>query len=129
MSDQYKVRGIVEIFENIKDELGMDQGSEYECKCKVAHVMDQLFGPCWRSEVAIGVPFGADPFGGGWMPDIDLQYSPSPIDIDRMYNALRKYAKDREIPRDNLEHMPSEMKHEVYDKIKPTTIIKAVIKT
>lgn len=128
MNEQHKIKGIVEIFNKIADEIGIME-DETECKCRVGRIMDNLFGPCWRHEVNLHTHLGADPFGGGWMPEIDLMHSPTPMELDRMYKALQRFARDREMPRDNLEHMPEEMDHEAYEEAKPkvSKVVKVVI--
>lgn len=129
MNEQDKIKGIVTVFYRIASELGITQDQTEDCKCRIGKVLDKLVGPCWRHEVNLHTPMGADPFGGGWMPDMDLMHKPDAYELDEMYRRMRLLARDRGMAEERLEHMPSEMDHEAYAKIPDpiSRVIKVVV--
>ena len=123
MNEDIKIRGIVSVFKKLVDEQGgeasLDEDALEELKDKVARRMDFLFNPTWRLEVLLNHTKGSDPFGGGWLPEPPLPSTITPSDVDEMYRRMRSFAKNREMSRERLEHMPEEMDHSKYEKIKP----------
>lgn len=126
MNEQVKIKGIVAVFNRIADELGMTQDKTDNCKCRIGKVLDRLVGPCWRHEVAIHSPMGADPFGGGWMPEVDDMHQPTPYELDEMYRRMRLLARDRGMSEERLEHMPREMDHDAYEAARPAPMSKVI---
>jgi len=125
MNEQEKIRGIVSVFERVADEMGITQDRQDDCKCRIGKMLDRLVGPCWRHEVNLHTPMGADPFGGGWMPEMDLMHKPTPEELDEMYRRMRLLARDRGMAEERLEHMPQEMDHKAYEAI-PEPISKVI---
>lgn len=125
MSNQDKIKGIVSVFERVAMEMGITQDKTEGCKCRIGKMLDRLVGPCWRHEVVLHTPMGGDPFGGGWMPEIDVFHTPSPEELDEMYRRMRLLARDRRMPEERLEHYPQEMDHDAYNKI-PKPISKTI---
>ena len=121
MSNRDKIRGIVDVFERVSDELGIKEDRTDKCKERIAKMLDKLVGTSWRYEVNIHAPMGSDPFGGGWMPEIDLSDKPDAYDLDEMYRRMRLLARDRGMAEERLEHMPSDMDHKAYEAIPEPT--------
>lgn len=126
MNEHTKIKGIVSVFERVADEMGITQDRTDACKCRIGKMLDRLVGPCWRYEVAIHTPLGGDPFGGGWLPDIDLLHKPTPEELDEMYRRMRLIARDRGMSEERLEHMPREMDHKAYDETLPSPVSKVI---
>lgn len=129
MNEQDKIKGIVAVFERIADEMGLTQDKTEDCKCRIGKMLDRLVGPCWRYEVNLHTPMGGDPFGGGWMPDMDVMDKPDAHELDEMYRRMRLLARDRGMAETRLEHMPSEMDHGAYAKVPDpvSKVIKVVV--